>query len=556
MQCDICFRPSAPSLPFLCAVDARNRLYEPRITQVKTLISNAELDREVGVVLARGRGGDGEMGRGKEGITRVSEEDTGKGNGTATGEVTEGRDGSRNIELQGLLAQRDSVRRRTEEILARADQLRRDVQEARAALAERRVVMQKRREELDKVSAGLQAKRDRRVDEAQKAIKMVRYKWNQTHAITASSRAFLCAEAAKLYGLRKVRRSNGKEEFHIGGMGIMDLTALNSTYHPRRCRHSGLIVIAASPAQVSTSLSHVVHLLVLCSHYLAIQLPAEVTLPHRDYPQPTIFSLPSSYSHTNIPFPGTTPIQSSHSSPIDPRHEHSSQPRPRPLYIAKPLPLLANEDPASYAFFLEGVTLLAYDIAWLCRSQGVPVGQTSSFEDICAIGKNLYSLLVAAQAPMPPRRAASSETTTTTTTQDTSAAKPQVAMGHFSHGTTHTSLSSAEGTEYIRSWKLLSPLKLADRLKSLLTNEVANAEWEVLDHDAWDADDRGEHDTVVLGSRRDSRAQGHGRVVPGMQSFMSIKSVVDMVTARTTDEAPGVSGGTSGWTKLKPRTGQ
>jgi hypothetical protein len=120
-------------------------------------------------------------------------------------------------------------------------------------------------------------------------------------------------------------------------------------------------------------------------------------------------------------------------------------------------------------------------------------------------------------------------------------------MGKYSHGAAHTNLNSADGTDFIRTWKLPSPMKLADKLKSKLMSEVANAEWEVLDEDAWAVEDEMGDDGVVVGARK----EGERNVGLGMQSFMSMRTVMDAVemVGGDGDRKPG----TSGWTKLKPR---
>lgn len=295
----------------------------------------------------------------------------------------------------------------------------------------------------------------------------------------------------------------------------------------------------------------------LAMHYLAIRLPAEITLPHRDYPLPTIFPLDSSHTIKDVPFPSNTPGHSSNTSPTASRHaEQTNLPRPRPLFIKKPLPILAAEDPAAYGLFIEGVTLLAYNIAWVCKSQGIPVGDDSSFEDFCNIGRNLYGLLIGSrQRPSPPSRVPSSQSTPSKGGSRESEAEerkhPDPLMGKYSHGTAMSSLGSAEGTEFIRSWKLPNPMKLADKLKSKLMGEVANAEWEVLNEDAWAVDDQMGDDGVVVGARKEGGDKGMGL---GMQSFMSMKTVMDAVemvggVGADGDRKPG----TSGWTKLKPR---
>ena len=252
--------------------------------------------------------------------------------------------------------------------------------------------------------------------------------------------------------------------------------------------------------------------------------------------------------------------------------------------------MLAAEDPAGHALFLEGATLLAYDVAWLCRSQGVPVGENGnggSFEDVCNIGRNMFNLLVASQGRGPgssnnSSRAPSTRTTPTKGTRGEGDAeereretdrKPSTTlMGRYSHGTAHSNLGSSAGAEFTRGFKIISPTKLADRLKARLASEVANAEWELLDPDAWAMEDEAEQeqrqheglgdgdDGIVVGARRegaDAAFGGYGAASVrraygyGMQSFMSMRTVMDAV------EVIGGGGerrpGTSGWTKLKPR---
>ncbi|KAG0651397.1 Autophagy-related 14 [Hyphodiscus hymeniophilus] len=473
MQCDICFRTGGHRLPFLCPTDARNQLYDPRIQNARVLVEKDALDREITMLIASRPDND-------EHDPRKAEIDR--------------------TDVSRVLAGKDQAVNRTQQIIAHADELRMKVEKAREDIAKRKAVISRRKSELATASNGVEARRARQMEEVEKSIRMTKYKWNQTHSVTASSRAFLCGEAAKLYGLRRVRRNGGLEEYRIGGITIMDLRSLNT----------------ASPAQISTALSHIVHLLMLWS----------------------------------------TPGHSSNNSPTASRTitDPPDHPRPRPLFISKPLPMLATEDPAGYGLFLEAVTLLTYDITWLCKSQGVPVGENSTLEEVCNIGKNLFDLLIGSQPrPSPGSRVPSTQSTPTkgnvraaeSEAEDKKA--PSSIMGRFSHGTAHSFLGNADGTDFMRSWKLLTPMKLADRLKSKLLSEVANAEWEVLDQDAWAVDDEMRDDGVVVGPRKEE-----GGVGLGMQSFMSMKTVIDAardVLPGNGDRKPG----TSGWTKLKPR---
>lgn len=218
-----------------------------------------------------------------------------------------------------------------------------------------------------------------------------------------------------------------------------------------------------------------------------------------------------------------------------------------------PLPKFATEDTPGYGLFIEGITLLAYNVAWVCKSQGIPVGEEGGFEDICNIGRNLYNLLIGPRSrPLPGRNASTQSTPskngrgTDTETDDRKNVAPSI-MGKWSHGTAHSNLGSTEGSKFIRDWILLNPTKLADKLKSQLLSEVANAEWEMLDPEAWQVEDEMGGDGVVVGDRRE-RERGLGL---GMQSFMSMRTVMDATEFLGGGEER--KPGTSGWTKLKPR---
>jgi hypothetical protein len=219
----------------------------------------------------------------------------------------------------------------------------------------------------------------------------------------------------------------------------------------------------------------------LVSHYLSIRLPAAITLPHRDYPRPTIFNLSASYRSGDPVFPS----QSGLSTPSNPGDADSQRvSRPRPLYIDKPLSQLAKEDPATFSYFIEGVTLLAYNIAWACSTQGVPIGDKTYFEDICNMGRNLHNLLTNQQATD------GSLLPATSTARESEASKSEAdgqvsRMGQYSHGTTFYYLGGAEGTEFSKTFKLPGPMKLADKLKKKLLSEAPTPDWEVLDDDAW-----------------------------------------------------------------------
>ncbi len=305
-----------------------------------------------------------------------------------------------------------------------------------------------------------------------------------------------------------------------------------------------------SPEAISTTLAHIAHILALTSHYLAIRLPAEITLPHPDYPRPTIFSLASSYKHGEVSFPGSLASQIPQ---VADDGEQRHVPRPRPLFIDKPLPTLAKEDPSAYSFFLEGASLLAYDIAWACCSQGVSFGDKDSYEDVCNMGQNLWRLLIGDQV----HRRSVEPTFPSSLTPPTGSPRnedhgemtnPKSSIGRWSHGTLHSFLGGAEGTEFVRNFKIVPPLKLTDRLKKRLSSEAPMLEWEKIEGEELED---GFDDGVLV--------RGHGSGGTAAAGRAADLGAASIMTVRTAGSNGGVSDnastakGTSGWTRLKNR---
>ncbi|KAJ6109748.1 UV radiation resistance protein/autophagy-related protein 14 [Penicillium sp. IBT 16267x] len=349
-----------------------------------------------------------------------------------------------------------------------------------------------------------------------------------------TKRADILARKARLAR----RRSDAESaQYQLGEREAAILTGLQNT--TKRTEHLWHTLHSSTPAQISTSLSNIALLLVLVSHYLSLRLPAEITLPHRNHPNPTIYTPAASYDSHNatdgnfIPQPSSSPAVSRSA-------DTRPQPRPRPLFIDKPLPRLAKEDPATYAFFLEGAALLAWDVAWLCRTQGINL-TSDSCEEVCNIGSGLWQLLVAPPAQTSTLMRAFAGRDTQTKVKPTKDS-PQTTiqrmksfpmLGHYSHGTVHSFLGASEGSEFMRTWKLPTPTKIVDKLKSNLLGEMASAEWELLEEQEW------EDGTLELQQ-------------PSTPECITTRLPRPSETNETTHQSSRPKG-TSGWTKLNSR---
>lgn len=545
MQCDICLRSPSSRLPFNCTACARNALYEPRVQLAQTLLESEAIGKDVESHL---------VAKPTASKKRVA---------TKSPEV------SPTWKLEQTIVEQVAVTERTQDILSHVEALRKETDSMRIEVATRKAKLVQRRSDLKSAADALSQREVVAIDPVEKGVRRMEHRWDAMHTKTAESRVFLCREAAQLYGLQQRKRKRGgpsRDVYLIGGIPIADLRDLNN----------------ASPAQVTTSTTNLAHLIHLVSHYLSVRLPAEITLSHRDYPLPTISPPGSSYISREVPFPGFTPPLSSNNSPSASRTaDQRSLTRPFPLHLDRKLSALAKEDPAAYALFVEGITFLAWDIAWVCKTQGLNIG-ANSWEEVCAMGKNLWQLLVA--PPPPPHQGpgptlilgTSSRppvsrvpTSAVPNAPEDSKAPPSAMLGHFSHGTAHSFLAAAAGTDYMRGWRLQSPVKVVEKVKAMLLSERTGAEWEILEGNEWEeeagtvtvAGVGGEVGHAGIKDREDEvdrsniHAKGSSGGGEGRGEGMGNGAAATATATVMGEEDAGRGKGSSGWMKVKSRGG-
>ncbi|KAI9894533.1 MAG: hypothetical protein M1814_001887 [Vezdaea aestivalis] len=496
MQCCVCRRSPNSRLSFKCATCARNDVYYPRLELISTLVQKEHITAEVDKII----NSDQEW----QGQKRTSHARQNLKQASYSLRLLESHKATVDEEMRGI----------NEEI----DRLQQQVEQRGATIKAQKTSNNRRKSEIDSAKAALVEQEGPLDESIQSNTRRAERRWTHVHDRSIISRSFLCREAASLYGLRqrRTKRSDGsiKEAYRLGGVPLTDLRELNNN----------------SPSKITANLNNVANLLALTSHYLALRLPAELTLPHRDYPLATILPPAASYQSRSRSFSAVNPSPSVN-------NDTAARPlaRPRPLYVDKTLPALAKDDPAAYSFFIEGVTYLAWDVAWLCRTQGLDVGSTG-WEDICSMGRNLWRLLVS-QAGVQSHSGA---------TKDTTAQSTLPGLGQLSHGSSYSFLGAVQGAQFMKSWPLQSPMKLVDQVKARLLNDMAGAEWEVLDEREWEEtrDETGGGETLVNGP-----PDGAIRVSDESTQNGVTDSSKDLDTSeqRPTDKSKG-------WTKLKSRS--
>ncbi|KAF2013273.1 hypothetical protein BU24DRAFT_393925 [Aaosphaeria arxii CBS 175.79] len=529
MECDICGKSGDVSLH--CITCARSAIEVPRIELAKALITRDAVGKHVQAVIE---------GSKDKAFQHVSMADS-KG-----GFLVDRYESTRNLDLQRTKAETVEIQERLSLISNQATLLRNQMEETRKQLQAKRSVIAQRKSDYSSVSYGIDSRRANELDKVQQNVRRIDYKSDKVHHETIEMRLYLCSMAAKLAGLKMTRRRSKdgsiREVFNIGPgtrLRIYDLRYIHD----------------APSDSLSASLCTVALLLVRVAGYLGVRLPAEITVPHTDYPQPTIFRPSASYLGKKVAFPGSTPSHSSTASPEASKTLESRAPLPKPrtLFIDRPLPHLSAEDPQAYSLFIEGVSLLAYNIAWLCRAQGLK-DSFDTWEDVCPIGRNLHRLLVLQEtrASPGPENPLDKDIVAGKPGSRSPPARATAGFGEMSHATAHTFLNNAENVQYLAGWKL-TPTKVTDELKAFLFAEQQAQEWDVVNQKEWqDMENLIAEDPVVIGDkRRDGAGLDDGR------SFLTAAST-RIGYAQTDDGTEGIKAeerkkGVSGWTKLKSR---
>ena len=498
MECGICSHELGRKRQPVCPSCARATIYESRIQQIQGLLEKEQQHKRIDTI-----------------VKVASTSDIAPQSPDA--QSVDLAESSKKLQVLRWKSQTAVIDQRIEDIKEQQALLKRQIQEAKADNERRRQQHGQRRSDILKAQSELKSREPQLVEPLQSEMNRLRHKLSKVNNRMMQGRLQLCRETAYIAGLslRKRKTTDGKhrDDYTIGGIHISDLRDLNT----------------ARPDHVSAAFTNISRLLVTCCHYLSVRPPSEIVSQQAEMPHPAMLSLQSSYQSTDgkpISMSQST-IQGISSSRL--LSGRSARPKLRPLHLDKSLPALVKEDPATYNLFIEGATLLAWNIAWLCQAQGMT--NIESWEDVCSIGKNLWQLFLT-----------DAETKDKLSTgKDTS--KPR--FGEYSHATSHKSLSDPSIADFMRSTNLPPLATISDRLKTHLLTEMSGAEWELLDEREWN-DDQDDDQAVLLGSERRAMESRMG------VSFMTaIKDADESIKESIKEE--GKARSSSGWTKLKSR---
>lgn len=122
-----------------------------------------------------------------------------------------------------------------QESLAHIEKLRKKIETGKVDIARRKAVLAQRRSHVLSATRGLAERRAGVLNNLASGVSETRKRWDTMHSEMVKARVFLCTEAADLYGLRhRTRKKVGsiRDDYTIGGIGIVDLRDLNSNAVP------------------------------------------------------------------------------------------------------------------------------------------------------------------------------------------------------------------------------------------------------------------------------------------------------------------------------------
>ncbi|KAK5172323.1 uncharacterized protein LTR77_003961 [Saxophila tyrrhenica] len=520
IECDICHRLLDKRRQPLCASCVQATLYTPRIEQAGALLSREKAHTHVEAILRPGN----------HGVIAALPED-------ADYDAIEVGVKSHSFERANV--ERQAAEARVNRITAKAEQLKQQIEQYKSSAARQKDENARRRDEITGERKKLEKQHFGAIDPVYTVIRKAEHRLNKIHGRTAEAREYICRAESSLAGLKKGKDRDGRSLYWLDGLPIPDLRDMNGSNGRMRLGSVNTTEGSKQPVEsyqlISASLDNVCRLMGLCCHYLSVRLPAEIILPHNKFPHAAVLPIDSSYRANDVHYPTTSSSQ---------QLQDSSFSRPRILHLDRPFPQLQKEDPKAAALFREGVVLLAYNIAWLCRSQGVDVGTT--FDDICEIGRNLYKLLpsenVGTKRPSLLRNITTATDKTTGSAPATADTQPK--FGSHSHSSASHSLAGHEGHALFgpgSSWDV-SIHRLTDQLKSYLRKEAQRAEWDIIDTKEWDEEQEADRAVFVGGARRQVDANMKG---PAM-SVMTVKPSDDEDMPRAAEGGKG----RAGWMKI------
>lgn len=526
MSCDICYSSLDPRNRPTCVSCAQALLYGPRLRQASALLDRENLHTHAEAIVRPGN----------DGVLAALPQDA---------DWDAIASGIRTVGFARHNSERRAAELRIRTTTEQAEQLRHQLQQHQKQIQTQKRTNEQRQSELAKGKADLEGRQALVLNPSRSVVQKTKNRLQRSHDKAADARARLCHSSGWLAGLGQERDQHNRPTGRIvlSGLMVPDLRELNGLLDNEGSQKKGSK--SREPhrsdgeqyCEVNASLDNVCRLVGLWSHYLSINVPAQILMPHNDFPHSAIMPEKSSYKSRELVYPGGIPSHSS--SPAGSRlvQDSRSPYRPRLLHLDRPLGQLVKDDFKTFGLFVEGAMLLAWDVAWLCKTQGI--NAINTFDEVCDLGRNLWLLHRASETAAYERRPSDRVVSPIGPQSPLKMGRPAatvagVRFGVLTHGSRQHSLAGSEGAAVMRSWRLAQSHRLVDKLRNFLLTEINGAEWEMLSDNDFKEDREDELAFLMGGSDR--------RKILG-----------DRDAAMTTEGPDKRATGVRGWMKVRGR---
>ena len=214
MECAICCRKYAGSLPFFCTTCARNTVYESRLEITQVLLQKEASSKEVEKALR---------------LRSKDDDDVAKPDNTNTFQKIASNKGHSRIILEDIHAKGLKSQDNAQNISSSLHNLLEQKKKVEEEVSIRKKANAERRGQLSAAKRNLVHEQATAPEPIKKATAKIQAQWSSLHSFDVDSRIFLCKEAAILLGLTQQKRKKGsaRDQHMIAGIVIPDLRDLN-----------------------------------------------------------------------------------------------------------------------------------------------------------------------------------------------------------------------------------------------------------------------------------------------------------------------------------------
>ena len=276
MECSVCTNKLGSRRKAVCTSCSLATLHAARIEQAASLLGREKAQNHVEAIVRPGN----------DGVLAALPEDA-DWDAITAGIKTHSHDRAK--------GEKESVEDRIRMITEKAEQLRRNMEDYKLLAAKEKEDNERRRKDLELARGKVEKQKTNMLEPIRAAIRTCAHRLNKVHVRTIEAREYLCREAGSLSGLKKSKSATSRTQYTLGGIPLYILRDLNGINGRIKFGDTDLPAgtkpLAEPHELISASLENVCRFLGTCCHYLSVCLPAEIVLPHNDFPHAAVCTL-------------------------------------------------------------------------------------------------------------------------------------------------------------------------------------------------------------------------------------------------------------------------